>query len=260
MRFAKLVAALAIIFAATSLSGHNVYAEDTNPVEEASDASITQATPPQQQSTSTIEITVTSGDSLTGIAQANNVTVDAIATENSIADPNIIEPGQTLTITKPNSSQEPTDYYGSLKAAAAAFITPPVQQPTVAVAQASTTTSASKTTVSASSAASSYRASSAGNTYVWGTCTWYVKERKPNIPNHLGNGGYGWIATAAAAGYATGTSPVAGAIGVESGHVAIVEGVNANGTVNISEMNYAGGVGVVHYRTVPASEFQYIYA
>lgn len=100
--------------------------------------------------------------------------------------------------------------------------------------------------------------SSANNTYAWGQCTWYAKNKRPDLPNGLGNGGQ-WVANAAARGLATGATPRAGAIGEQPGHVVYVESVNGNGTVNISEMNYNGGVGVVHYRTVAASAFTYIY-
>lgn len=100
------------------------------------------------------------------------------------------------------------------------------------------------------------------NTYMWGQCTWYAKQRRPDLPNNLGNANT-WYVQAAADGYAEGTTPYAGAVGTTTeggfGHVVYVESVNANGTVNISEMNYAGGVGVVHTRTVPASDFTYIY-
>lgn len=101
-------------------------------------------------------------------------------------------------------------------------------------------------------------ANSAGNSYVWGQCTWYAKSKRPDLPNNLGNGGQ-WVANAAKYGYATGSTPRAGAIGEQPGHVVYVESVNSDGTVNISEMNYAGGVGVVHTRTVAASTFTYIY-
>lgn len=103
-----------------------------------------------------------------------------------------------------------------------------------------------------------YRASSSGNTYAWGYCTWYAKSMRPDLPNNLGNGGQ-WVANAARQGFATGSTPRAGAIGEQPGHVVYVKSVNKNGTVNISEMNYNGGVGVVHHRTVPASMFRYIY-
>lgn len=103
-----------------------------------------------------------------------------------------------------------------------------------------------------------YVASNAGNTYACGQCTWYAKSKRPDLPNRLGNGGQ-WVASAAALGFATGSTPRAGAIGEQPGHVVYVESVNKNGTVNISEMNYNGGVGVVNHRTVPASTFKYIY-
>lgn len=108
-------------------------------------------------------------------------------------------------------------------------------------------------------ASGGYRMVSDGrNTYAWGQCTWYAKNKRPDLPNALGNGGQ-WVARAAALGYATGSTPRAGAIGEEPGHVVYVESVNGDGSVNISEMNYNGGVGVVHTRTTSASEFRYIY-
>ncbi len=98
----------------------------------------------------------------------------------------------------------------------------------------------------------------ASNTYYQGQCTWYVKEKRPDLPNGLGNGGQ-WVTNAAARGIATGTAPRAGAVAEQPGHVAYVEAVNGNSTVNVSEMNYNGGVGQVHTRTVAASTFKYIY-
>lgn len=101
-------------------------------------------------------------------------------------------------------------------------------------------------------------AGSFNNTYTRGQCTWYVASRRA-VPNNWGNA-YTWLFRARAAGYGTGSEPRAGAIGWERGnHVVYVEGVNANGTVNISEMNWGGRPGVVHYRTTPASQFLYIY-
>ncbi|MCZ2444353.1 MAG: hypothetical protein LC101_11325 [Flavobacteriales bacterium] len=59
----------------------------------------------------------------------------------------------------------------------------------------------------------------------------------------------------------TGGTPRAGAVGWErSNHVVYVESVNGDGTVNISEMNWGGRPGVLHYRNnLPASKFLYIY-
>lgn len=100
------------------------------------------------------------------------------------------------------------------------------------------------------------------NSYAWGQCTWYANNKRPDLPNNLGNANT-WYAVAAAAGIAVGTEPRVGAIGVTTegyyGHVVYVETINDDGTVNISEMNYAGGINVVHYRTVMPGEFVYIY-
>jgi surface antigen len=98
-----------------------------------------------------------------------------------------------------------------------------------------------------------------GNTYAYGWCTWYVKNRRPDIPNSWGNA-YEWYWRAQSMGWATGTTPRPGAIGaaVNYGHVVIVESVNGDGSVNISEMN-AVGWNRISGRTTPASEFVYIY-
>lgn len=247
MRIARSVVALTIILAATLSYGQAAYADSTTYTNTAAQSDASAKTEPAK-TVSTPAVTVQNGDTLTAIANAHSTTVDDILVTNAISDPNLIEPGQVLQL--PAQPQGITGFSHSLKVAAAAFMAPPAQpvQPPVQTASVVTTTQPT------------YRAgSSAGNTYVAGTCTWYVKNRIPSLPNQLGNGGYGWLSAAAAFGYATGTSPAPGAIGVESGHVVIVESVNGNGTVNISEMNYAGQVGVVHYRTAPASEFQYIY-
>jgi surface antigen len=253
MRIARSVVALTIILAATLSQGHKAFADSsvyTNTTDQP-DASV-KAEP--AKTVPTPPVTVQEGDTLTAIANSHSTTVDDILVANAISNPNLIEPGQVLQM--PAQPQGLTGFSSSLKAAATAFMAPPVRPVTQPVQTAATVT----TTQPTYQYHTAYHAkSSAGNSYVWGTCTWYVKSRIPSLPNQLGNGGYGWLSAAAAAGYGTGSSPAAGAIGVESGHVVYVESVNGNGTVNISEMNYAGGVGVVHYRTTPASEFRYIY-
>ncbi len=94
---------------------------------------------------------------------------------------------------------------------------------------------------------------SGGNHFVWGYCTWYVAERR-NIP-WFGNAGT-WLTGARNAGFATGDTPQVGAIMVTSegsvGHAAIVDAVNADGTITVSEMNYRG-FGVISSRTISTS-------
>lgn len=100
------------------------------------------------------------------------------------------------------------------------------------------------------------------NTYDYGYCTWYVKNRRgASIPNSLGNANQ-WYSRAAGMGMAVGSVPRAGAVGTTTrgyaGHVVYVESVNGDGSINISEMN-APTWGGVTYRTASASEFLYIY-
>lgn len=85
------------------------------------------------------------------------------------------------------------------------------------------------------------------NSFVKGNCTWYV-AKKMVITFH-GNA-KAWLRNGAAAGYRTGKIPMAGSAAVmyggPYGHVAYVESVNANGTFNISEMNYEGLYKITH--------------
>jgi len=76
------------------------------------------------------------------------------------------------------------------------------------------------------------------------------------MPNNLGNADTWYIRYQGA----KGSSPAVGAIGVTKAymHVVYITGVNGDGTVNLSEMNYAGW-NVVSNRTAPASEFLYLY-
>ena len=98
------------------------------------------------------------------------------------------------------------------------------------------------------------------NSYAWGQCTWYVASRI-KVPNYLGNAN-AWYGGLKALGWREG-APRVGAIGVSFegyyGHVVIVEQVNGDGTVVISEMNYAGAVGVSDRRLTASSDFVYLY-
>lgn len=100
-----------------------------------------------------------------------------------------------------------------------------------------------------------------GNGYDAGYCTWYVKNRRADLPNDLGNANT-WYYRAAAYGLPVGSQPRAGAVGTTTagdyGHVVYVERVNGDGTILISEMNYAG-LYSQRTRTANAGEFLYIY-
>lgn len=100
-----------------------------------------------------------------------------------------------------------------------------------------------------------------GNAYAAGNCTWYAYNRRPDIGSFWGNAS-SWAASARAAGYRVDSTPSVGAIAQWNayapgtygyGHVAIVDGVNSDGTVRITEMNYGGRYGAITSRTVKAS-------
>ncbi|HMT56302.1 MAG TPA: hypothetical protein PKD20_05525, partial [Candidatus Saccharibacteria bacterium] len=102
-----------------------------------------------------------------------------------------------------------------------------------------------------------HKGSSDGNLYTAGNCTWYVKSRRPDLPNNLGNAAT-WVSRAASQGLPTGSTPQVGAVGQKGNHVVYIESVNTDGTVTFSEMNYKGLYSQTT-RTLPASSFSYIY-
>ncbi len=103
------------------------------------------------------------------------------------------------------------------------------------------------------------------NGYDYGYCTWYVKVRRPDLPSNLGNAST-WKSLASRAGFAVGNTPQAGAVIWTPprdyyGHVGYVESVNADGSVNVSEMNTRGWA-VRSTKTLSpedAARYSYIY-
>lgn len=109
---------------------------------------------------------------------------------------------------------------------------------------------------------------SAGNKYAFGNCTWYAYERRAQLGRPVGSywgNAATWAMNARMAGYLVDNHPDVGAVmqnGGGYGHVAIVESVNSDGSITISEMNYAGNFNRVTSRTVSAGEaagFNYIH-
>lgn len=108
------------------------------------------------------------------------------------------------------------------------------------------------------------------NGYDYGYCTWYVANKRlaagRSMPTNLGNAAT-WVVRASAYGLSTGRTPQVGAAVVTAtrgaGHVALVERINDDGSIWISEMNSrgqvsidnpapAGGWGRVDYKLVSA--------
>ena len=117
---------------------------------------------------------------------------------------------------------------------------------------------AAETTQSTQTTQSTTTQSSSGNLYTAGQCTWYVFDKVGgDIGSTWGNAN-NWASAASSACYTVNNSPEAGSILQSSsgpmGHVAYVENVNSDGSVEVSEMNYSGGPYSVSERTIPAGE------
>jgi surface antigen len=185
---------------------------------------------------------VQANDTLSTIAAQYQTTWVRLFNKNTqIANPDVVQAGDKLTI--PLADEQLVDR--------------PLPEPQVVISAVTPQTSTTIASSGRTSVVATSRGSSSGNTYTPGYCTWYAKNRRPDLPNNLGNADT-WVARAAAQGIPTGTAPRVGAIGQQGMHVVYVERINADGTVTISEMNYQG-LFTISSRTVPASTFSYIY-
>ena len=93
--------------------------------------------------------------------------------------------------------------------------------------------------------------STSASSYPVGECTWGAKVLAPWAGNFWGNGGQ-WAASAAAAGFRTGSQPQVGAIACWNdggyGHVAVVTAVQSTTSIQVSESNYLGNRSIGNYR------------
>lgn len=110
---------------------------------------------------------------------------------------------------------------------------------------------------------------SSGNAYAFGNCTYWAYERRAQLGRPIGSfwgNAATWAMYAAAAGYRVDHTPEPGALAQWNaysgdwiggyGHVGVVESVNPDGTITISEMNNLalGGFNIVNRRTLSPSE------
>lgn len=104
------------------------------------------------------------------------------------------------------------------------------------------------------------------NFYPGGECTWYAFERRAELGKAV-SGSWGnasnWAGQASAQGLTVNNTPSVGAIiqtpantngAYGMGHVGVVESVNGDGSITISEMNWSGGLGGKTFRTLSASQ------
>lgn len=133
--------------------------------------------------------TVVAGDTIEGLAKKYKVSPEKIAEQNKLALKQELLIGQQILIP------------GAVK------ITPPRVVPPVVPKKAASKSALAGKTAPKTSYATSYTGK--GNRFAWGNCTYFVANHK-NV-TWRGNANQ-WIRNAAAAGVATGSNPVPGAI------------------------------------------------
>ncbi len=103
---------------------------------------------------------------------------------------------------------------------------------------------------------------SVGNRYSYGYCTWYAYNRRAELGRPIGSfwgDAVTWKSYAQSAGFNVNRTPAPGAVMHDPysappyGHVAIVEQVYEDGSIRLSEMNYAGW-NIISSRTISAGQ------
>ena len=141
-----------------------------------------------------------------------------------------------------------TTLQAQVQAAAQTPAATPAAAQTQAVAQPAVQTQAAAAPV-ATTSRPTY--STSASSYPVGECTWGAKTLAPWAGDYWGNGGQ-WAASAAAAGFRTGSQPQVGAIACWNdggyGHVAVVTAVQSTTSIQVSESNYLGVRSIGNYR------------
>ena len=218
--------------------------------------------------------TVASGDTVSGIATKNGITVNTILWANDLDNVDQIKPGDQifiLPVAGLSYKVEPTDTIdsiatkykadrdkiiafnelpanGELSAGELIIIpdgrkeeAPKPATPDAGLERREYATSTGGTATDISGFRKLDGKAGTGHRFPYGYCTWYVAQKR-YVP-WSGNAGT-WLYKAKAMGYKTGRAPAVGSIVVTTenrfyGHVALVEKVSG-GNITVSEMNYTG--------------------
>lgn len=144
--------------------------------------------------------------------------------------------------------EEAAQQAASVEAAKSAITPAPQATP---AAQSSNAIEPAALTAPASPSARPQVSYSSVNNYPVGQCTWGAKSLAPWAGNNWGNGGQ-WAASAQAAGYSVGSTPMVGAIAVWNdggyGHVAVVVEVQSASNIRVMESNYSGKQYIADHR------------
>ncbi|MEP7162446.1 MAG: LysM peptidoglycan-binding domain-containing protein [Candidatus Moraniibacteriota bacterium] len=221
--------------------------------------------------------TVRAGDTVSGIATANGITVNTILWANDLDNVDSIRPGDQIFIlpvagfnyvvksgdtldsisTKYKAERDRIIAFNGLPANGELTVgeeivipdgqkevstpTPSTDASGLARRQYATQGGGVATDITPNFTRPAEGRAGAGHRFPYGYCTWYVAQKR-YVP-WGGNAGT-WLYHAKALGYKTGKTPTPGSIVVTTenrfyGHVAIVEKVSAT-TITVSEMNYVG--------------------
>ena len=139
----------------------------------------------------------------------------------------------------------------TLQAQVQAAAQTPAATPAAAQTQAAAQTPAATPAAAPVATTSRPTYSTSASSYPVGECTWGAKTLAPWAGDYWGNGGQ-WAASAAAAGFRTGSQPQVGAIACWNdggyGHVAVVIAVQSTTSIQVSESNYNGIRSIGNYR------------
>ncbi len=223
------------------------------------------------------EYTTVTGDSVQTIAEKYGVSVQTIKWVNRLTS-DALTPGTKLSIpgvdgiihtvaagdtvdtiaSKYSADKSRILTYNDLELAAVQpgqkVVVPagilPVNDRPEAIQRAQTAYAGIATTRASSAPQQTYtNATIAGNRYDYGYCTWYAYNRRAELGRPVGSfwgNAATWASFARGSGYVVNNSPAVGAVMQDSysaggyGHVAVVESIGTDGSVTISEMNYAG--------------------
>ncbi|HER6797694.1 TPA: peptidoglycan hydrolase PcsB [Streptococcus pyogenes] len=149
---------------------------------------------------------------------------------------------------KVKAQEQAAQQAASVEAAKSAITPAPQATP---AAQSSNAIEPAALTAPASPSARPQVSYSSVNNYPVGQCTWGAKSLAPWAGNNWGNGGQ-WAASAQAAGYSVGSTPMVGAIAVWNdggyGHVAVVVEVQSSSNIRVMESNYSGKQYIADHR------------
>jgi len=228
---------------------------------------------------------VQNGDTLWGIARANDLTVDTLRWANDLSDIENVKPGSEIlipstvgvlyTVKGGESIVGIASRYGVSPALIESYnnvideeLKPGMRimipdgagpaMPTPDPKPETQIAGGGRNQSSSGSAPQIVSSSSGPNRFPYGYCTWWVASKR-YVPWN-GNA-WQWYGNSIAYGKSVGRTPVAGAVMVtwESpvGHVAYVESVNGDGSFNVSEMNFSGW-GRVSRRTTSVGQVPFI--